>query len=213
MKIKNQLSGISSSKSTTEPGNINDNFYTDMLKNRISELEKQVSEKNAVIDFLTSQFITKPLDTSTNKNVGDNNNHQVASGNNKYNHNEVPMEKSVNDKVRKEVIIIGESMLNNIKSQGLSKSKKVEVLNFPGATSRDIVGKIDDVLNQKPESLIVHVGTNDLTNETNLLSNIKQIITKTKQKSPNTVLSFSNIIICKDKKNLEKLRADTNSRL
>ena len=69
------------------------------------------------------------------------------------------MEKSTNDKARKEVIIIGVSMLNNINSCGLSKLKKVEVLNSPGATSNDIVGKIDDVLNQKPESLIVHVRT------------------------------------------------------
>ena len=65
MKIENHLPGISSSKSTTEPGYVNDNFYTDMLKNWISELEKQLSEKSAVIGFLTLQFITKPLDTST----------------------------------------------------------------------------------------------------------------------------------------------------
>ena len=69
------------------------------------------------------------------------------------------MEKSINDKARKEVIIIGVSMLNNINNCGPSKSKKVEVLNSPGAASNDIVGKIDDVLNQKPESLIVHVRT------------------------------------------------------
>ena len=71
-------------------------------------------------------------------------------------------------------------MLNNINSRGLSKSKKVEVLNFAGATSNDIVGKIDDVLNQNPESLIVHAGNNDLTNEINLLSNTTKIVTQTK---------------------------------
>ena len=104
-------------------------------------------------------------------------------------------------------------MLNDINSRGLSKSKKVEVLNFPGARSKNIFGKIDDVLNPKPESLIVHVGTNDLTNEVTLPYNIIKFVNKTKQKSPNTVLSFSNIIIRKDKKNLEKLLGDTNSRL
>ena len=72
MKVENHLTGISSSRSTTEPGNVSDHFNTDMLKNPISELEKQLSEKNAVIDFLTSQLITKPLDTSTNKNIIDN---------------------------------------------------------------------------------------------------------------------------------------------
>ena len=83
------------------------------------------------------------------------------------------MEKSINGKARKEIIIIGDSMLNNINNRRLSKSKKVEVLNFPGATSKDIIGKIDDVLNGKPELLIVQVSTNDLTNEISLLKNIK----------------------------------------
>ena len=123
------------------------NTLTGKLKNRFSELEKQLSEKNAVIDFLTSHFITKPFDTSTN-NISDNNNYEITNGNNKCNHHDTPMEKSINDKARKEVIIIGGSMLNNVNSRVLSKSKKVEVLNFPGATSNEIVGKIDDVLNQ-----------------------------------------------------------------
>ena len=34
-----------------------------------------------------------------------------------------------------------------------------------------------------------------------------------KKKLPNTVLAFSNIIVRKDKKNLEKLRTDANARL
>ena len=102
-------------------------------------------------------------------------------------------------------------MLNNINSRGLSKSKKVDVSNFPGATSSDVLMKIDDVLNKKPASLIVHVGTNDLTSDMNLLSNVKKIVNKTNKTFPDTVLTFSNIIFRKDKKNLKKTRADTNS--
>ena len=121
-------------------------------------------------------------------------------------------EKGIEDLSNK-VVPLGDSMLNNINSCGLSKSKEVDVLNFPGATSSDVLTKIDDVLNKKPASLIVHVGTNDLTNDTNLLSNVKKIANKTNKTSPNTVLTFSSIIFRKDKKNLEKTRADTNSRL
>ena len=66
-------------------------------------------------------------------------------------------------------------MLNNVISRGLSKSKNVEVINFPGATSTDIVKNIDKILeNQQPKSLIVHVGTNDLTNDANLLNKVKK---------------------------------------
>ena len=37
-------------------------------------------------------------------------------------------------------------MLNNINGKGLSKSKKVDILNIPGATSDDIVDQVDDVV-------------------------------------------------------------------
>ena len=47
----------------------------------------------------------------------------------------------------------------------------------------------------------------------NLLNNVKKIVNKTKKKSPNTAISFSNIIIRKDRKSLEKYRVDTNSKL
>ena len=104
--------------------------------------------------------------------------------------------------------------MNNINSRGLSKSKEVDVLNFPGGTSADVLTNVDDVLNKKPTSLIVHVGgTTDLTDDINLLSNIKKIVNKTNKTSPSTVLTFSNIIFRKDKEKLEKTRADTNSRL
>ena len=73
--------------------------------------------------------------------------------------------------------------------------------------------KIDDALDDKRESLIVHVGTKGLTDNTNLLNNIKKLATKSKKKSPNTALSFPNIIIRKDKMPLEKLRAYTIPRL
>ena len=57
-------------------------------------------------------------------------------------------------------------MMNNTNSRVLSKSKEVDVLNFPSATSADVLTKIDDILNKEPASLIVHVGTNDLKKKT-----------------------------------------------
>ena len=59
--------------------------------------------------------------------------------------------------------------------------------------------------------MIIHVGTNDLTNDVHLLSNVKKIVSKTNRTSPNTSMSFSNIIFRKDKRNIEKTCADTNS--
>ena len=47
----------------------------------------------------------------------------------------------------------------------------------------------------------------------NLLNNVKKIVNKLKTTFPDTVLSFSNVIVRRDKGNLENMRADTNSRL
>ena len=69
------------------------------------------------------------------------------------------------------------------------KRKKVDVVNFPGATSTDILRKIDDATKKKPESIIIRVDTNDV----NLLLNVKKIVSKTNRTSPNTSLGFSDI--------------------
>lgn len=58
MNIEEHLIGFSKPIPTT--GNVPlQNFYTDLLKNRILELEQYLSEKNAITDFLTSQLINK----------------------------------------------------------------------------------------------------------------------------------------------------------
>ena len=84
-------------------------------------------------------------------------------------------------------------------------------MNIPCGTIIGMVEKINN-LETQPKFLIVHVGTNDLTNDVNLLNNVKKIVTKTKKKSLNTVVTFSNIITRKDKRSLEKLRSDTNDK-
>ena len=221
VKIEDHLIGLSyptSANPSTDPGNLTQIFfYTNLLKNRISELEKQIADKNTIIDFLSTQITSKPPVSQSNYRNDFN-----KEDKHKSNSIETPLEKS-KERETKDVIVIGDSMLNNINSRGLSKSKKVEVLNFSGATSVDIVDKMDVILDDKPKSIIVHVGTNDLTNDVNLLNNVKKIkiilkqlgdfFFKTKKKSPNTKLCFSDIIIRTDKKNLEKPCVDTNARL
>ena len=54
LKIEDHLIGLSSNSATTlnrKDNEMFENFYFDLLKKRISELEKQLSEKNAIIDF------------------------------------------------------------------------------------------------------------------------------------------------------------------
>ena len=88
---------------------------------------------------------------------------------------------------------------------------KVKIVNFPGGISEKILEKSDDIIKKKPEDLIVHVGTDDITNNVNLLTNLKKIFNKTSEKASSTSVAFSSISNCKDKTNTQKTLTDTNA--
>ena len=119
---------------------------------------------------------------------------KITDDRNESNHDDAPVETSNEDKTRK-VIIIGYTMLNNINSRGLSKSKEVKVLNYPGATSSNI---------DTPESLMVHVDTNVLRNDINLLNNIRKL-SLNQERNHLTLYNVFQTIIRKNKKCLEKI--------
>ena len=70
--------------------------------------------------------------------------------------------------------------------KGLSRNHRVKVNNFPGGTSETILENIDEIVKNKPDCLIIHAGTNDLTNGINLLNQAKKIIKEVKKVSHNT---------------------------
>ena len=104
-------------------------------------------------------------------------------------------------------------MLNGVNEKELSKSHNVKVKNYPGATSEDILDKIDDLLKAKPDCLLLHVRTNDLTNNVSLLNSVKKMVNKVKNLSPNTKLVFSSVILHKDKKDISRKVGETKQRL
>ena len=65
-------------------------------------------------------------------------------------------------------------MVNGISEKGLSVNHKVKIVNFPGGTSKKIPEKLDDIIKEQQDDLIADVGTNDLTNNVNLLTNVKK---------------------------------------
>ena len=54
-------------------------------------------------------------------------------------------------------------MVNGISEKGLSVNHKVKIVNFPGGASEKILEKLDVIIKEKPDDLIVHVGTKDVT--------------------------------------------------
>ena len=61
--------------------------------------------------------------------------------------------------------------------------------------------------------IVIHVGTNDITNGVNLLSSVKNIVKQVSDIFPRRTVAFSSIIVRKDKKHIEKPLTDTNTRL
>ena len=51
---------------------------------------------------------------------------------------------------KKKAIVIGDSMVKNTNKRGLSKSTKVLVKNFLGATSEKILEEMDKIIKEKP---------------------------------------------------------------
>ena len=77
-----------------------------------------------------------------------------------------------NKKNEKKIVSIGDSIMNGISEEGLSVNYKVKIVNFPGSTWEKILEKLDDIIKEIPDDLMVHVGTNDITNKVSLLANV-----------------------------------------
>lgn len=70
----------------------------------------------------------------------------------------------------KKLIIIGDSMLNGLHEKGLSKNYLTNVNSFPHDTSETALENIDGIIKSKADCVLVHAGTNKLTNITSLLN-------------------------------------------
>ena len=95
----------------------------------------------------------------------------------------------------------------------LRKKHNVSVASFSDGTGEKIIQNVDDLLKHKPDDIVIHVGTNDMTNEVNLLNSVKKNAKQVSDISPKTTIAFSSIIVRKDKKHIEKPQKDTKTRL
>ena len=114
---------------------------------------------------------------------------------------------------KKKFLLTRDYTVNVISEKGLSVNQKVKTVNFPGCTSKMILEKLDAIIKEKQGDLMVHAGTNDITYNVNLSTNIKKIFNKTSKESPLTSIAFSSIINRKDKTNIQKTLTDANAHL
>ena len=79
------------------------------------------------------------------------------------------------------------SLVNGSSEKGLSVNHKVKIVNFPGSKSEK---KLDDIIKEQPDNLIIYVETNDLTNNLNLLANVTKIFQEVSNESPSTSIAI-----------------------
>ena len=77
---------------------------------------------------------------------------------------------------KKEYLYCGNSILKNITGSGLSKDHTVKIRPHPGATTVDMIDYIKPELRHKPDIVILHCGTNDITNDVNTVKKIKNLV-------------------------------------
>ena len=138
----------------------------DLLKDRIVSLENELKQKDTVIKFLTKKLVENNyqlVSKGINANIS-----LVQSNDSEESGIDCKMIKNscngTNEQFKKRnITIVGDSLLNCIHEKGLSKNQSVKVNNIPGGTSDAILDKLDYFLKNKPDGLIVHAGTNDIT--------------------------------------------------
>ena len=78
----------------------------------------------------------------------------------------------------KKVFIIGDSLINGVNPNRFTTCKNisVSVKPFGGSTSRHMLDYIKPIIRKKPDMVIFHVGTNDLTNSIDTKENINKLL-------------------------------------
>ena len=102
------------------------------------------------------------------------------------------------------VFIAGDSIVQHVHGWELSDAKqRVAVKSFSGSKTEDMADYLKPLMRKTPDEIIVHVGTNDVKDDTKsaevVAAGILNLGNQIKDKLPNTKVSFSSLIVRKDK--------------
>ena len=205
--------------------------YIKELKDDIKFLRNQILRKYDIIFKLLGKFEeNSQVETIPNRckdqdpiihNVND-----ITSINSTYNDdnahgntNELPDKNKHNVKRDKrnarnnKVEIIGDSMLNGLIDDKLSQHNTIKTVKHPSWTSNDLKHEVMKTIENKPNLIIFHVGTNDITNNVDTIANYQVVINKIIKKSPQSNMAISSVIKRLDRKNIDKKVITLNERL
>ena len=220
-ELKREISQLKGQEKTGKCDS-SESTLTDILKSQICILQEQNS-------FIKSELqqkqiiIEKLLDINKNqiknscpsnginqsdKRQGETNNskkvvHQFSKEKGNPNNEHIRNTRNdSNNNTRKKITVIGDSMVKFLRSDEMSSvNNAVNVMKHPGSTTDDMVDYVRPVTRKKPDVIIMHVGTNDLTKGVNTMSKVRKIVSAIQEvdSTRNIRLGFSSIVQRADK--------------
>ena len=103
---------------------------------------------------------------------------------------------------KKKVVVAGDLITKFLRSGELSTSERsVKVMKHPGCSMEDLIDYIEPIARKKPDTVFLHVGTNDLIKGINTMKNIRKCVEAIREldNSENIQIHFSSIMNRSDK--------------
>ena len=94
-------------------------------------------------------------------------------------------------KVRKEVFIIGHSMIKYVNGREVSRNNSLKAKSHPGVTTDDFIDYVRSTVHKKPNLIIIHTGTNDIHNNVNTIHKIRKAISSIKEYDADDNINFA----------------------
>ena len=95
---------------------------------------------------------------------------------------------------KKEYLYCRRLHVKKITGSGLTKDQTVKIKPHPGATTIDMIDYIKPELRDKPDIVILHCGTNDITNDVNTVKKIKKLVKQIEENDGSTDKVVSGLI-------------------
>ena len=196
-----------------------DKIIDQLLKSLSSLTNSELESKNNIIHKLLDQtndeekekWIPHQNDINTKSDIADNKSDEKDSFNstkqikehaerNKANNlpnstesRDVKPKTTKRKKIRVE--ILGDFMLNGVQEKGLNKNAdiNIRIRKHHGASLTDM-DHIRPSLRKEADQIIIHAGTNDLTNNHNYVNNVNKILKMVRETFENSKLCFSSLI-------------------
>ena len=98
-------------------------------------------------------------------------------------------------------MVVSDSLVKYLRREELpSKKNNVKVVTHPGSTTKDMPDYIKPIARRKPDTLIIHTGTNDPTNGVNTMKKVRNVVKVVREidASEKIKIGFFSVIYRKD---------------